>query len=122
MTGRGGDGFVLVEALAAFAIAALALIALFAALASATRGDGRAAFERAAVRVAMSRLDALGAELLVEGSSGGEAPGGLRWTLTLAPYRPGERSAFWARVEVRGPGESARVLALTSLKLQRGAP
>lgn len=59
---RRRGGFVLIEALAAFAILTMSLAALISGLSGAVQNDDRADFMLRATRIARSELDALGVE------------------------------------------------------------
>lgn len=118
---RSQRGFLLIEALAAFAILSLAMIALFVATSQAVRTDRRAGFELIAARVARAQLDRLDSEIpLSEGRVSGVSLEGFVWTLTQTPYASSASSrAFWATAEVR---DGPRVLTVTTLKLARRPP
>ena len=130
-------GFVLAEALVAFAILAIGLGLVAAGLASALRADGRAASARAALREAQALLARAGlTEPLAPSDRRGGEPGGTRWHVTIARVAPsgpgpdGGRTgpvpaspraapappvAFWVEVTVWTP-DGARA-ALAELKL-----
>lgn len=89
-------GFVLAEALVAFAILAIGLGLAAAGLATALRADGRAASARAALRDAQALLARTGlTEPLAPADRRGDEPGGARWRVTVA------------RVVADGPGRDA---------------
>lgn len=123
-------GFTLVEALAAFAMLGLGLLALFGSISIATRGDQKVAFESAAMRLAQSKLEALGVSApLAEGSTSGVFGDNLEWALDIEPYAAADSRSpargYWAQITVR---ESAswyakpNSLTLKTLKISSGSP
>lgn len=126
-------GFVLAEALVAFAILAIGLGLVAAGLATALRADGRAASARAALRDAQALLARTGlTEPLAPADRGGDEPGGARWHVTVArvaangpgrdggPQRgspalpqavPTPPAAFWVEVTVVTPDGTLATLA-----------
>jgi general secretion pathway protein I len=125
---RRRNGFTLIETLVAFAVLALAMSQLMAALSGAAQNESRADFFLRASREGQSQLDALGVEgRVVRGETNGSYDDGLLWSLTVEPYvtvkspmRTGEVLSFWAHLTIRRPGsqEGARQsLTLTTLKI-----
>lgn len=125
----GQRGFTLVETLAAFAILALSLIALFAASEGAARGTVRADFSASAVRLGQSLIETVGLSTpLVEGVTSGVFDNGAQWIMSITPYdnpiSRGEARPIvggeWVEVVVRSPasnGARPMSLALTTMKL-----
>jgi general secretion pathway protein I len=109
----GESGFTLVEVLLAFAILSVVLISLFEGIATASRGDFRAEFSRAALRLAKAQLETIGVTgPLVEGVSTGQFDNGMEWTLSIRPYGPGSVNgrpspAYWVEIVVRPPFDAA---------------
>lgn len=126
----GRAGFVLAEALVAFAILAIGLGLVAAGLATALRADGRAASSRAALRDAQALLARAGlTEPLAVADRRGDEADGARWRVTVArvaadtpggvpPARPaasGRPTAFWVEATVWMP--DGTWAALAGLKL-----
>jgi general secretion pathway protein I len=121
-------GFTLVETLVAFAVLALAMSQLMAALGGGARNESRADFLLRASREGQSQLDAIGIEgPIARGETNGAYDDGLLWNLSVEPYLAvkalvggGEVASFWLRLTIRRPGaqEGAREsLTLTTLKI-----
>jgi len=116
---RGFTVIELVVALAIFGLAAAALVRLFA---TELDRSGQSERLRAATGLAQSKLDAV----ILSGpptaqTSAGEAPGGLRWRLTIAPYRDAALSdtlpVALARVTVTVGWRDPPAVTLSSLRL-----
>ena len=131
---RGQDGFVLIEALAAFTILALALGALMLGVFGGVRNDDRAIFYLSAARAANSFFDALGIESRPPpGVSSGRTSEGLPYVLTIAyidapkqddPKAPHPR-AFKAHLVLSRGAEAARQnmsLAFDTIKITMEPP
>lgn len=122
-------GFTLIETLVAFAVLALAMIALFRAVTGGLESVRRAEQQALAVELAQSLLDGAGRERpLAPGTSSGASVTGYRWDVTVAPYEAGRArsaaprvAAYWVAVTVRWPGTgSGQSLSLRTLKLAGG--
>jgi general secretion pathway protein I len=123
-------GFALLEILVAFVILALGLGAVLIGVSGAMRADTRTQTNRGALRVAQSRLEAVGtSEALVPGQREGQAGDKYTWRQTVtavqsdagSPNKPAKPeaaaasgvAAFWVEVAVRaGDGSSASLAAL----------
>lgn len=121
-------GFVLIEALAAFAILTFSLAALITGLSGAVQNDDRADFMLRATRVARSELDALGVETPPSpGITQGRSDDGLTFAITVnyapapqqatnipAPNAPTYKTiAFSAHIDVMRSGEgTGRALSI----------
>jgi general secretion pathway protein I len=125
---RRHGGFTLVETLVAFAVLALAMSQLMAALAGGARNESRADFLLRASREGQSHLDAIGIEGPIgRGETSGAYDDGLLWNLQIqpdfvikSPAGNAELASFWLRLTIRRPGaqEGAREsLTLTTLKI-----
>jgi len=111
---RRGGGFVLIEALAAFAILTMSLAALMSGIFGAVNNDDRADFMLRATRVARSELEAVGVETLPQpGVIQGKSDDGLTYIIRvnlvasppqLNPLAP-TTIAFWAHIDVTRGGE-----------------
>ncbi|MEK4034025.1 type II secretion system protein [Methylocystis sp. IM3] len=123
---RSRRGFSLIEALAAFAILAMALGQLLNGVSGGVRNEARADFLLRAARQGASQLDALGVGAPVPfGESSGRYPDGLYWSLSV---RPGTSAAdpsgqaiatsFHARLVIRKPSGYGETLTLSSLKIR----
>jgi general secretion pathway protein I len=130
---RGGErGFALIEILVAFVILALGLGAISTGVVVAMRSDARTQVNRTALRVAQSRLEAVGiSEALAPGTREGLVADKFRWRQTVTELRPasdtrpgqGARPApvnsalksFWVEVAVEAPDGTA--IKLAALKL-----
>jgi general secretion pathway protein I len=127
-TGEGG--FVLIEAIVAFAVLAIGLGVLVSGIAAARRSDARIHARQLLERVAQSRLDAAGrtTELKVGRRHGRSGP--YAWTETVTrvelsrrpqPVTPPNGRAvrpMWVEIVVRGDGGLEARLA--ALKLASG--
>lgn len=111
---RRASGFVLIEALAAFAILTMSLAALMSGIFGAVNNDDRADFLLRATRVARSELEALGVETQPQsGVIEGKSEDGLTYIIRvnlanspppLNPLAP-VTIAFWAHIDVTRGGE-----------------
>jgi general secretion pathway protein I len=125
---RRRGGFTLVETLVAFAVLAVAMSQLMAALGGAANNESRADFFLRACREGQSQLDALGVtERLIQGETTGSYEDGLLWSLRVEPYvtlqspiNSGSVASFWAHLTIRRPGSregATQSLTLTTLKI-----
>lgn len=135
VAGRGLErGFALIEVLIAFTIAAIAIASLAYGVTIAFRSDLRAKANRAEMRLAQSRLEAVGIERpLAVGTINGETHG-LRWREQVSRAKPialtavasakdAKRSSaelYW--VEVVVTGRDGRELRLGASKVGVVAP
>jgi general secretion pathway protein I len=126
-------GFALLEILVAFVILALGLGAISTGVVVAMRSDARTQINRAALRVAQSRLEAAGiSEALAPGTREGLIADKFRWRQTVTEFRPasdtrpapqggrpppanGALKSFWVEVAVEAPDGTA--IKLAALKL-----
>ena len=130
--GRGGErGFALIEILVAFVILALGLGAISTGVVVALRSDARTQVNRAALRVAQSRLEAAGiSEALAPGTREGMVANKFRWRQTVTELGPasdarpqgarpapanGNLKSFWVEIAVEAPDGTA--IKLAALKL-----
>ena len=135
---RSGElGFALLEILVAFVILALGLGAVLTGVAVAMRSDARTQSNRVALRLAQSRLEAVGiTQALVPGLSEGQITEKYKWRQTITAIRlkadqpevqggrpgqsaNGEMKSFWVEVTVQAADGTAAKLAV--LKLARDA-
>jgi general secretion pathway protein I len=126
--GPANSGFMLLELLVAFAIAALCLGILMRIFSTGLHGMSEAEAYRRATIWAESVLDGIGAGApLREGESAGELGGGLRWSARVASYGGDDREgtpAFPVRAYMVGVTVSWRAafgeksVALTTVRLQ----
>jgi type II secretory pathway pseudopilin PulG len=135
---RSGElGFALLEILVAFVILALGLGAVLTGVAVAMRSDARTQSNRVALRLAQSRLEAVGiTQPLVPGLSEGQITEKYKWRQTITAIRlkadqqevqggkpgqsaNGEMKSFWVEVTVQAADGTAAKLAV--LKLARDA-
>lgn len=129
MRQRDDDGFTLLEALVALAIAALTSAAIFSSLSMSSRAVFETEQAAVAISVARARLAAIGVEgPLVIGQSAGETPEGVRWSATITPRVRADLdpvseapSAFWVTVSVswRDGLQRSHTRQLTTLKPAR---
>lgn len=127
MSGKGEDGFSLIEALVALLILSLGLITLFAGLGQAWRGDAASNRQIFLMQQVQARMEAAGiAGLLVPGTATGTFADGTPWIETITPYSSARGQTetsglrgFW--VTIHGGKGQAAGFALTSLKLGRVA-
>lgn len=124
-----GNGFTLIEALAAFAILTLVMAGLLSGVSGAVHNDDRADFLLRASRFARSQLDVIGiAAPIAVGETTGRSEDGLSWTLTIEPYgasAPANAAApkliaYWVRLTVRraaGAASASNELTFGALKL-----
>ncbi len=132
-TRRTEGGFLLLEVLVAFVIAALALAALFGGAVGGLRATARAGRYEQAVARARSHLAAVGgdASVLVPGVRSGDDGSGFRWQVQVAPVAtaalagsPARRPLLY-RVSVteswRADGQRRQV-QLTTARLQGQPP
>jgi len=122
---RAQSGFTLIEALAAFAILALALAALLQGVGGAAKNQARADFLWRATRQGQSQLEALGVDGAVPfGETTGAYVDGLVWRLVVEPYRSAKLSgdaqlvAYRAQLHIRRAGAeiAGDSLTLTTIK------
>ena len=133
MARRASDesGFLLLEVLVAFTIAALALAVLFAGAAGGLRAASTASRYEQAVARARSHLAAEGgnASVLVPGARSGDDGSGFRWQTQVSPAGamllagPPARRVLLYRVEAAESWEEGRqrVVRLVSARLQEEA-
>jgi type II secretory pathway pseudopilin PulG len=105
------DGFVMVEAIVALAIAVLSLAVLWQAISGAYRGAARIKDTEQTLMIARSQLDEIAADgTVVLGTTRGTYANGAVWQITTSPVRPAnnqttaERRAiqpYWIVLEVR---------------------
>jgi general secretion pathway protein I len=129
---RSERGFALLEILVAFVILALGLGAISTGVVVAMRSDARTQVNRAALRVAQSRLEAAGiSEALAPGTREGLIADKFRWRQTVTEFRPasdtraaqgarpapanGALKSFWVEIAVEAPDGTA--IKLAALKL-----
>jgi type II secretory pathway pseudopilin PulG len=119
---RRRGGFILIEALAAFAILTLSLAALISGLSGAVHNDDRADFMLRATRLARSEFETLGVESPPPpGLRQGRSEDGLIYAITVnfaptppqtnnAPLMPNAPTyktiAFWAHIDVTRSAET----------------
>lgn len=83
---RSEAGFMLIEALVAFAIVALVLASIYHAIAEAYRGEARAQVREQALAQARAHLETIGVEQqLAPGETSGTYASGVAWRLAVAP-------------------------------------
>jgi general secretion pathway protein I len=135
---RSGErGFALLEILVAFVVLALGLGAVLTGVAIAMRSDARTQSNRVALRLAQSRLEAVGiTQAILPGLSEGQFTEKYRWRQTITAIRSmaeqqevqggkpgqsanGEIKSFWVEVTVQAADGTAAKLAV--LKLAREA-
>ena len=118
-------GFTLLEALAAFAILALALSQLLAGVSGGARNESRADFLIRAARHGASHLDSLGADgTIAAGETSGRYEDGLVWRLTVRQGRTVKgatgaviAASFPARLIIARPSGYADAFVLSTVKL-----
>ncbi len=123
-------GFSLIEALAAFAILAMALGQLLNGVSGGVRNEARADFLSRAAREGSSHLDSLGVAAPAPfGESSGRYPDGLYWSLSVSPGpsvadASGQPTAtsLRARLVIRKPSGYGESLTLTSVKIKPVEP
>ena len=81
---RGDDGFTLLEVLVAFAIMAVAMVAIMQAFSSGLDATRRTAIASETLATARSLLDRVGAELPVAPGSTSGSVAGTNWTVQIA--------------------------------------
>jgi general secretion pathway protein I len=82
-------GFTLVEVLLAFVVFALSFATVLEILGGSMRATTRSRADSEAAMLAQSLMDMVGTDIpMVEGTVGGEAPGGYRWQMTISNYQP----------------------------------
>ncbi|MEH2628603.1 general secretion pathway protein I [Bradyrhizobium sp. AZCC 1719] len=129
---RAERGFALIEILVAFVILALGLGAISTGVVVAMRSDARTQLNRAALRVAQSRLEAAGvSEALAPGYREGLIANKYRWRQTVTEVRAtgdtrpaqgarpapatGALKSFWVEIAVEAPDGTATRLAALKL-------
>ena len=113
---RRPTGFTLLETLVAFAIAAIAVTALTAAVAGGLRSTRAASVTEQAISRAQSRLDA--ASLASPGERSGDDGGGFRWRETVRPAgRSGTAVLYDVTVEITWSIDGPHRLALHSFRV-----
>ena len=126
MTRRGDRGSIFVESMIAAAIVAIALAAAYRVIGQGAIEQRAVDDRRAALLVAQSELDAVGAEIpLAAGSQTGLADG-LAWRVDIEPYGEGGEAniagGLWRVVVSVRPQAGGEALAtLKSLRLGRKA-
>jgi hypothetical protein len=118
-------GFTLLEALAAFAILALALSQLLAGVSGGARNESRADFLMRAARHGTSQLDTLGADgNIAIGESSGRYEDGLVWRLMVRQGRAVKgptgaiiAASFPARLIIERPSGYADAFVLSTVKV-----
>ncbi len=118
-------GFALVEAIVAFAILAISLIALFVGVSGAERSGLRSHFQMTALRLARSRLDELGVVVPLRTRTYKGRSEGVDWTVTVSPYGVSAANAshknalhaYWAQIILHPRGSHHPIFRLTTLKL-----
>ncbi|HUA76097.1 MAG TPA: type II secretion system protein [Acetobacteraceae bacterium] len=131
--GKGEDGFLLLEVLVAFVIAALALAVLFEAAGAGLRATSVASRYEQAVARARSHLAAMGgaASRLVPGIQSGDDGSGFRWQVQVTPLSalalagPPARQLLLYRVSVTESWPTQRgerAVQLTTARLQEEGP
>lgn len=124
----GSAGFTVIETLVALVILVAGYLLIQQSVWLGWRGAQIALTERAALRLAQSRLAGAGVEeRLALGERSGQTPDGFTWTTRVDPYqRPGTADAreklagYWVTVTVswsEGVLRPARILELKTLKL-----
>jgi len=84
---RRRNGFTLIEVLVAFVILGVASLALYRGITTGLSGTELSEARIAALLLARSRLDEIGASIPVEpGTQSGVFNGGFRWTVRIAPF------------------------------------
>jgi len=119
------EGFTLIEALAAFAILALALTQLLLGVSGGARNEARADFLLRAARQGASHLDRLGVEGPAPfGVTTGRYPDGLRWKLFVAPGKnvngPAGQpiaTSFRARLVIERPSGYGEAAIFSTFKI-----
>ncbi len=119
-------GFSLIEALAAFAILAMALGQLLNGVSGGARNEAKADFLMRAARQGASQLDALGVDGPVAfGETNGRYPDGLYWSLSVTPGPSAMGAAgqapltsVHAHLVIRKPGGYDDSFALSVLKIR----
>ena len=113
---RRPPGFTLLEILVAFAIAAIALTALTAAVGGSLRSSRTAGTTEQAISRARSRLDA--ASLAVPGERSGDDGGGFRWREVVRQVgRSGTAALYDITVEITWTVDGPHRLALHSFRV-----
>jgi hypothetical protein len=121
-------GFGLAEALVALIILTLALPACYRAMAGALRASAGVKIHEAALSLARTQLDSLGADgQMQEGTFEGSYSNGLLWRLTSSGLSANGNDtrvssrAYWMVLEVFDRS-GKRLVKLETAKLARGAP
>jgi general secretion pathway protein I len=120
-------GFTLIETLVALIIMIIMATLLYRGFSGGLRAADAAEGAETALRVAQSRLAALGAAVPLRAGEREGSEEGVQWRTVLRPYGPAKEDgvtqqpqAFWATVTVtwRGKrGSGRRNLQLTTIKL-----
>jgi general secretion pathway protein I len=118
-------GFTLIETLAAFAVLTLTLVILFADLSGVVQRGRGAEDMREALRLAQSKLDALGVtEPLTPGESTGRFFNRFEWRMHVREVKRGTNARVmcaWVEITVSAPATGTRnphAVSLVTLKLQ----
>jgi prepilin-type N-terminal cleavage/methylation domain-containing protein len=121
-------GFTLIETLVALVIFVAGYLLIQQSVSLGWQGALAADAEKAALRVARTRMAVAGTEIpLEEGQRTGRTSDGYRWTATVGRYKhpaiDGSAvsiAAFWVTIDVRwneGASRASRSLQLTTIKL-----
>jgi prepilin-type N-terminal cleavage/methylation domain-containing protein len=121
-------GFTLIETLVALVIFVAGYLLIHQSVLLGWQGALAADAEKAAHRVARTRLAVTGTEIpLEEGQQTGRTPDGYEWTATVRRYehptidgRAMSLAAFWVTIDVRWnerPWRASRSVQLTTVKL-----
>jgi hypothetical protein len=126
MIRRGERGSVFVEAMIAAAIVAVALAAAYRVIGQGAVEQHAVEARRAALLVAQSELDAVGAEIPLEAGSHAGLSGDMVWRVDMEPYEDGGDpnivGALWrVVVSVRPQAGGEALVTLRSLRLGRKA-
>ena len=120
------QGFALLEAIVAMAIASLALTTIYRTIGDGMRTASRVQTMQAAIVVARSHLDSLGSDgTLQSGASAGAYDNGMRWRLSIADLSTATGEAatlrpYWITL-IASDRTGAALLTLETAKLAREA-